>query len=302
MLSFIHRCRAVAHEAAFLLKSARPGFWMTTVWFYFLPLSGNKAWLHSGFWLGLAVVTFPLGLIIYGWNDLVDADTDQFNPRKNTFLFGARPTAEQRRRLPGWIAAVQIPFALLIAQRVGVARTLAWYGVVAAFVGLYNQNPFRCKCRPPLEILCQAGYLMVFVLSSWLNELPQLSWPAFVFGALFAMHSHLFGEIMDIAPDAQAGRRTTAVLLGPVVAKLLVAALLFFETGWVWYFFRAAEIAGFLALSGLGFVIDATLLWRARPYSERQMRAFFLGWNAVALASLPWIWLKMPFSQLVAHV
>jgi 4-hydroxybenzoate polyprenyltransferase len=31
----------------------------------------------------------------------------------------------------------------------------------------------------------------------------------FVFGALFAMHSHLFGQIMDVAPDRLAGRRTT---------------------------------------------------------------------------------------------
>jgi 4-hydroxybenzoate polyprenyltransferase len=300
--AFFNRGRAIAHEAAFLLKSARPGFWMTTIWFYFLPLGGEKAWLHPGFWLGLAAVTFPLGLIIYGWNDLVDADTDQFNPRKNTYLFGARPTPEQRLRLPWWIAAVQMPFAVLIAQRIGLWQTLAWYGTVAVAVGLYNQKPFSCKSRPPLEILCQAGYLTVFVLSSWLNEVPQLAWPAFVFGALFAMHSHLFGEIMDITPDTQAGRCTTAVLLGPVKAKCLAAALLFFEAGWVWHYFGSLEITGFLALSALCFVMDATVLWRARPYTETQMRAFFLGWNAVAVVSLPWIWAQTPFHQLVVHV
>jgi hypothetical protein len=26
------------------------------------------------------------------------------------------------------------------------------------------------------------------------------------------------------------------------------------------------------------------------PYTNRQMRFAFLGWNAVALTSIPWIW------------
>ena len=52
---------------------------------------GSRHVFHSaGFWLGLLYVTFPLGLIIYGWNDIADADIDSFNPRKGTFLFGAR--------------------------------------------------------------------------------------------------------------------------------------------------------------------------------------------------------------------
>jgi hypothetical protein len=32
------------------------------------------------------------------------------------------------------------------------------------------------------------------------------------------------------------------------------------------------------------------VLWRDRPYSLIQMRVFMLGWNAIALASIPWVW------------
>ncbi len=43
--------------------------------------------------------------------------------------------------------------------------------------------------------------------------MPQLPWQAFLFGAMFAMHSHLFGEVMDIEPDQKSGRKTLAVFL-----------------------------------------------------------------------------------------
>jgi 4-hydroxybenzoate polyprenyltransferase len=285
-------------EGKFLLKSARPGFWTTTIWFFFLPLGQRAVFDTAGFWLGLACVTFPLGLLIYGWNDLVDAETDRFNPRKDTFLFGARPTPEQRRRLPWLIAVVQMPFFVLIAMQVGMLRAAAWYATIVTAVALYNQPPFSWKSRPPLEVLNQAGYLVVFVLSSWLLHLPQLPWQTFVFGALFAMHSHVFGEIMDFEPDRQAGRRTTATLLGMVPAKWLIVVLLTFEAAWVWWFFRDGWIAAFLAASAGWFVADALVLWRERPYAPWQMRAFFLGWNAVAIGSLPWIWRHASLTRL----
>ena len=72
-----------------LIKTARPGFWSTSVWFYLLPLGGQQVFGDWRFWLGLVYVTLPFGLLIYGCNDLVDGDTDRLNPRKDTFLFGA---------------------------------------------------------------------------------------------------------------------------------------------------------------------------------------------------------------------
>src|SRR4051812_9627801 len=73
-----------------VIQASRPGFWITAAWFYLLPL-GQRPLLSSWiFWVGLFYVTFPFGLLIYGWNDLADRDEDRFNPRKGTFLFGAR--------------------------------------------------------------------------------------------------------------------------------------------------------------------------------------------------------------------
>jgi 4-hydroxybenzoate polyprenyltransferase len=274
---------------AFITKASRPGLWLTAVWFYLLPLGERHVFHSAAFWLGLVYVTFPVGLIIYGWNDIADVDIDSFNPRKGTFLFGARGSHEQLRRLPMQIALVQAVFASIFVYLDG-ARILLWLLGLVLFTAIYNLPRYGLKSHPPFDILNQAGYLLVFVLSSWLNHARQLRWPAMLFGAMFAMHSHVFGEIMDIDPDRASGRRTTATVIGIIPSKVLICALLLVEAGLVWKFFGDLWISGALLLGVLWFLFDALVLWRDRPYSLVQMRVFMLGWNAIALASIPWVW------------
>ena len=273
----------------FLVKVARPGFWTTSIWFYLLPLGQRRVFGGWTFWLGMVYVTLPLGLLIYGWNDLVDAETDRHNPRKGTFLFGARGNDTQLAALPLSIFLVQLPFALVFGWLLGV-KTLVWLAALVAATAVYNWPPPGLKGRPPFDMLNQIGYLLVFVLSSWLNGAPQLPWQTFVFGALFAMHAHLFGQIMDVQPDRQAGRRTTATTIGIVPAKLLTALFLLAEAALVYGSFRDALVAAGLALGGGWFLLDALVLWRNRLYRPAQMRFFLLGWNAAAVGSLGWIW------------
>ena len=104
------------------------------------------------------------------------------------------------------------------------------------------------------------------------------------------MHSHLFGEIMDHGFDLAAGRRTTAGAFGIVPAKSLLATLLVTESLLVWRCAHDPWIATALASGALFFLGDAALLWRDRPYAGWQMRLFFLGWNAAAFCSIPWVW------------
>jgi 4-hydroxybenzoate polyprenyltransferase len=227
--------------------------------------------------------------MIYGWNDVADAETDRFNPRKGTFLFGARGTSEQLARLPFLIATVGLIFLIVFWHFQG-ARILLWFAVLTAFTAVYNFPRYGLKSVPPFEILNQAGYLLVFVLSSWLNHAPQLRWPAMLFGAMFAMHSHVFGEIMDIEPDRLSGRRTTATTIGAVPSKLLIALFLIVESALVYTCFRDHWITGFLATCALWFLLDAIVIWGNRLYSVWQMKCFLLGWNLIALASMGWVW------------
>jgi len=274
-----------AGNLAFLLQVSRPGLWTTTALFYLMPL-GHGDFLHSGpFWLGLVYVLFPLGFLLYGVNDIADAHDDQFNPRKGTFLFGSRGASPQLKALRWQIAVVQIPFLAAFLILIG-PRIVPWFAALLLAVALYNAPGTRWKSRSPFDVLLQSSYLLVFVLSSWLNHVPQLPWQTFLFGALFAMHSHVFGEVMDIAPDCLSGRATTATLIGPVRAKLLIAAILCIESALIAIFFRDALAAIFLAVGVAWFILDAGFVWKDRGYSTTEMRLFLWAWNAVAVLAM----------------
>jgi len=261
-----------------------------------LPLGGRHVFSSVSFWLGMVYVTFPMGLLLYGWNDYVDFEVDRVNPRKGSFLFGARGSMEQLRKLPWIIALIQLLFLVELCELRGLRMLVCFVGMTVA-AAIYNWPRYGFKSRPPLEILNQAGYLFVFLLSGWVNRVPRLSWPAMVFGALFAMHSHIFGEIMDLEPDRSVGRQTTAVIIGRVRAKLLIAGFLAVETALVYVFFRDLILAGFLLASGVWFILDATLFRRSRPYTQAQMRFAMLAWNVIALASMPWVWWRGVFAN-----
>src|SRR6266699_2268583 len=284
---------------SFLLQVSRPGLWSTTTLFYLMPL-GHADIFHSGkLWLGLFYMLFPLGFLLYGVNDIVDAGADSLNPRKGTFMFGSRGAREQLAALKWQIAMVQIPFVVVFYFFVGPG-ILWWYGLLLLAVGLYTAPGIGCKGRPPFDVLIQASYLLVFVLSSWLNNAAQLPWQTFLFGAMFAMHSHIFGEVMDIEPDRLAGRRTTATVIGRVRAKFLIAVFLCIETALAQFYFRDWIITGFLAIGALWFLIDATLVWKERAYSPKEMRLFLRGWNAAALLGMIWDWSSGTLTHVIA--
>src|ERR1700730_7921029 len=281
--------RTIWSELVFLIQVARPGLWTTTALFFLMPL-GHRAFFRSWiFWVGLFYVLVPLGLVLYGVNDIVDAEADVYNPRKGTFLFGSLGAKEQLAALRWKIGVAQVPFLAIFLFLIG-PRVLFWYAALSLAVTVYNSPPVGWKGRPPFDVMIQAISLFVFVLSSWLNHVPQLPWPAFVFGALFAMHSHVFGEVMDIVPDRKSGRRTTATQIGAVRAKLLIAALLCVETGIVYWSFHDAIISGFLGAGVLWFLVDSRVLWEERLYTPKQMRAFMWAWNGAAVLGMCWNW------------
>lgn len=270
----------------FALQVSRPGLWLTSVWFYCLPVAGTDVLGSARFWCGLFFVTFPMGFMIYGWNDAVDYESDRHNPRKGSVLFGAQGTREQLRRLPWQMVAVGLPFLLLFAGLIGPKAL--WLAVAGISVcGLYNS---ALKSLPPFEILIQFGYVLVLVFGSWLNDAPMLPWQTFVFGGMFAIHAHIFGEILDIDADRAAGRRTTATVLGAVPSKLLVAALLASEAVFCHLVFADLVFDVFLGCSSCWFVLDAALFWRNRPYTLLEMTVFMRLWNLVAAALLVYTW------------
>ena len=272
-----------------------PGFWLTAGWFYLFPLGRSHLWQTPHFWFGLFFVMFPFGLFIYGWNDLMDAEVDRLNPRKGSFLFGPKATDEELRKLPWMIACVHLPLLCYLGLAID-SRFFWWYLILTAATAIYNYPRVGFKNWPVLDVLNQAGYLLVFTFSSWINHTPSLHWKTMAFGVMFAMHSHLLGQIMDLEPDRQAGRRSTAVCFGRMTTKYLIAAMMAAESLLVLQL-GDLVVAGFLALGALWFVADARLLFGHRPYPGFLMRLFLIGWNAAAVLSAPWVWMQGSFAH-----
>ena len=268
-----------------LVKVSRPGFWPTQLWFYLLPFAGRDMFGISAFWLGAFYVCFPLGLLLYGWNDICDADTDSLNPRKDSWIFGARPDAATRRWLPTAIAVVHIPFVVLFVAVAG-AKMLVW--ALLVFLSNATYNTFGFKQRPVLDILNQVGYVLVFVLGSWLCFVPQLNAPAMLFSAIFAMLSQVFGQLMDVDPDREAGRKSTVILMGVQNGKLMLVAMMLIEAGIAWTYFTGWYIALFMLAGAIYFFFDA--IFGPDRYPMWFTKTFFVGWNIIVVVTMHFIW------------
>ncbi len=268
-----------------IIKTARPGFWPTHLWFYMLPFAGRDMFGSIPFWAGAVYVCFPLGLLTYGWNDLGDAETDSVNPRKNSWLFGALPDDQLRKRLPWIMITTQLPFLVIFTWIAG-PKMIGWFAALIICNACYNTVGF--KRLPVLDLLNQVGYVLIFVLASWLCDVPQLNAPAMIFGAIFAMQSHLFGQLMDLDEDKIAGRKSTAVVIGVIPAKLLLVTIMVALALIAYRYFHLPVVAIFMTLGAMFFFLD--MCFGPRRYPVWFSTSFFIAWNAVVILSMHFVW------------
>jgi 4-hydroxybenzoate polyprenyltransferase len=276
-------------KALFWLKVSRPGLWFQTLWLYTLPTAQLPIFYSPLFWLGLVYVTFPANFLVYGWNDIVDFENDQHNPRKDTFLFGARGSRAELNGLPWPIVLAQLPFFIAFVALRGWVMAALLAGMLAANL-LYNLPRKGWRGRPPLELINQAGYLLLLPLSVLLNATNPVSWAAVGYLILFCTHSHLMGEVMDVIPDGRADRRTTARVIGVKATKLIVLTLVVVEGLLLGFRFHDWVLGGFLLAGSIWLVLDVFVIYRDRPYGPFEFRLFGLGINAAGFASMAWVW------------
>jgi len=277
------------YKLIFYLKVSRPGLWFATIWLYLLPTSNMDIWNSGSFWYGFFYICFPLNFLVYGWNDVVDQKTDSLNPRKDTFWFGAKGTASQLKNLWKPIAIMQLIFYPYLVF-IGGFKML-W--LLLAFViinGLYNLPKHGLRSRPPLELLCQIGYLLVVPLSIWLNDTDPIPWTTYFYLLLFALQSHLIGEVMDIEPDRKAGRKTTATIIGMKKTKLLIILIVTAEVTLLYTVYQEYIFGSMLAIGLIWLLIDLFLVFKTNTYTVRQMKLFGLMSNVVAVVSMAYVW------------
>ncbi|MFK8104538.1 MAG: UbiA family prenyltransferase [Saprospiraceae bacterium] len=273
----------------FWLKVSRPGLWFATIWLYILPTSQMDIWASPHFWLGFFYCCFPLNFLVYGWNDMVDHETDRLNPRKDSFLFGAQGSPEQLRNLWKPILLVQSIFFALFVYLESWPMLLLLTSLVA-INALYNLPKHGLRSRPPLELLCQIGYLLVAPFSILLNDTAALPWQTYLYLFLFALQSHLMGEVMDIEPDRKAKRKTTATVIGRTNTKWLIIFLVSAEVYLLFFLFQEIIFGTMLVLALLWLLLDLFLIYKNKNYTLQQMQLFGVSSNIIAIASMSYVW------------
>ena len=280
----------IIKHSLFYLKASRPGLWFATGWLYLLPTSQMLGISHSWvFWFGLFYSSFPLSLLVYGWNDAVDYETDALNPRKDSFWFGARGTKKQLKNIWKPIVIVQL-VTLPILVWVGGYKVLIVFGAFLMINALYNLPKHGLRGIPPLELISQIGYLLIVPLSIYINNMEPLPWQTYFYLFLFAIQSHLMGEVMDIEPDKNSGRKTTATILGAVKTKFLIIAIVLAEVLLLFVTFKEYIFGGMLAMGIVWLLADVFILFKNKTYTTKQMELLAKASNVIAIVSILYVW------------
>lgn len=244
-----------------LLKISRPGLWLVFVWLYLWPTGGNFDLLSFPvFWLGLVYCTFPLNLLVYGMNDLVDEDTDSNNPRKGNYIYGAKTNRKERSQLPFWMLVINLLTLGVVAALTGeYVYLIMWFLAAFAVNYAYNTKPLQLSRKCPYEVPTMiAGHFLIPLFSCRINELPIPGLGSWIFNGLLLTRSHIWLEYADIFCDKQAGKRTFAVVVGPQASFRTVIGLTLMESFTAWWFLSSPVLALFSLFGVVVFSLSAT--------------------------------------------
>lgn len=150
----------------------------------------------------------PANVLLYGINDIFDADIDVHNPKKEG--------REVRYSGDNTVLLAIGASALLGGATFLVTPAAAWPflgGFFALAIG-YSAPPLRFKTKPVLDSISNGLYILPGV-AAYTTVLGTTPPPLAIVAAwLWTMGMHTFSAIPDIEPDRAGGIRTTATWLG----------------------------------------------------------------------------------------
>ncbi len=271
-----------------LLRVSRAGLIVSHLWAYLLPALFGGFRTSVDFWVALAYVTVPLGLLIYGWNDYFDRDIDRISRRKNNrataTVFGPRLERPRIAYLPHCIFAFQLPFAVFWAAT-GRLDLVGWMLLMALANALYNGPGLRLSRVPVLaELTATSIYMLIVWLGILVHSPPMPLW-SWLFAALSILNLQIMGTLVDREADAQVGKRTLSVAFGATTSRVTVLVFLLAKTALTWaYTGNLAATA--VMVAGVALVAGGLSIPRWRP-SSTAYSSFLL---------LDWIWLGLLFA------
>jgi 4-hydroxybenzoate polyprenyltransferase len=201
-----------ADRLRYLLTLSRPRFWLylagpVVVGVAFAADSVGELFLPVGFAL-FGYFLLPANVLLYGVNDVFDADVDEANPKKES--------KEARWSGDRFVLGAVVVGGLLGLATFAVTPQVAWLYLGGFFLlGVeYSAPPFRFKTTPFLDSVSNGLYVLPGMAAYATVAGVHPPWPAVVGAWLWTMGMHTFSAIPDIEPDREAGIRTTATVLG----------------------------------------------------------------------------------------
>ena len=278
-----------------LLQISRPGLWLVFVWLYLWPTGGQVELLSTfSFWLGLLYCMFPLNLLVYGMNDLVDKDVDKNNPRKGNFIYGAKASVSELRELPIYILVCTVtPLLVLICMSPDkVYSYIGWLALSFGANFVYNNKPFQFSRKCPWEIPTMIlGHFLIPILSCHINNLPLPPASSWIYHSFLLSRSHIWLEFADIAVDKKEKKRTVAVVLGKENAFLVVVLLTVLESLSA-FLLLESYVLGTFALFGI-FVF-----WNAKEGKVKQEKMLVsISQSIVGGLLMMYVWSNGVFSS-----
>lgn len=197
---------------SYLVTLSRPRFWLYLAGPVLVGVAFGATTVGDLFtWKTVLLFVYflvPANVLLYGVNDVFDADIDVDNPKKSRRE--ARWTGDRG------ILGVIIGAGFLGSGLFVITPPAAWPWLAGFFllaVG-YSAPPTRFKTTPFLDSISNGLYVLPG-LAAYVTVAGTQPPVAAVLGAWFwTMGMHTFSAIPDIEPDRTAGIQTTATVLG----------------------------------------------------------------------------------------
>ena len=277
----------------YLLTLSRPRFWLYLAGPVVVGIAFGATTVAALFTVEtvLLAVYFlvPANVLLYGVNDVFDADIDAVNPKKEDRE--ARWTGDRL------VLAFVIASGLLGVGLFAITPTGAWPWLVGFFllaVG-YSAPPARFKTTPFLDSLSNGLYVFPGIAAYVTVSGGQPPVAAVAGAWLWTMGMHTFSAIPDIEPDRAAGIQTTATVFGE--------ARTYAYCGGVWLLSAIGFGLVDLRLGGLLLVYPAMVLFVSRSAVD-VARAYwwFPALNTVVgtVLTLGALWRILPLTEVIA--
>lgn len=197
-----------------IIKTSRPRFWIYLAGPYLVGFLAGATKIEQFF--GIEFLSYFLGflffgnLIVYGINDIYDAEIDKKNPKKETKETRADGENSDQIKKSIIFGLVYFVFMLLMAKlEVGILL-----GIFILLAHQYSAPPVRAKIRPILDSSFNFLYVIPGLIGYFQTGANQVNLLLLAGAFCWTFSMHLFSAMVDIRWDREAKIKTTATELG----------------------------------------------------------------------------------------